>query len=354
MNDLSTRASLGGSDLHVSPMALGTMTFGREPWGCDASTSCSILDAFIERGGNFIDTADVYGNGASESIIGEYVAQRDLRDSIVLATKYSLGGHLADPDSYGNAGPSLTKALDASLRRLRTDHVDLFFMHVWDGVTPVEEVLAALDTARSAGKIRYAGLSNVPAWYAGLAHGLAAGTAGEPIRALQLEYSLVERTIEYEFPSFCAETGVGLMVWSPLGNGFLTGKYRRGDRSSVKEPGRAHGRLDYANPVADRQRGRFTERNWDILDRVQSVADDAGVTVPQVALRWVMSRPSVSVAVIGATKPTQVHACVDALTIDIPDESWQTLDELSRPAYAVPYDFMTTVQADLRSGAWRL
>ena len=222
---LDSYHTLGRSGLRVSRLALGTMTFAQEGWGCDRDTAGKLLDVYLDAGGNFIDTADMYADGASEAVTGALIAERGIRDYVVLSTKFTMAMRPGDPNSAGNGRKSMLRALEASLRRLGTDHVDLYILHAWDALTPVEEVMRSLDDLVSAGKVRYIAFSDVPAWYAARAQTLAEWRGYEPLCALQLEYSLAERGLELEFPSLCQELGMGLMTWGPLGNGLLSGKY---------------------------------------------------------------------------------------------------------------------------------
>lgn len=252
--------TLGRSGLIVSPFALGAMTFGTPRWGSPDDVSKSVFNQYIDAGGNFIDTANVYSGGRSEELVGEFVAERRLRDKLVLATKFGFNREKGNPHAGGNGRKHIYGALESSLRRLKTDYVDLYWLHVWDMVTPIEEVLETLGDLVRAGKIRYFGFSDMPAWYAVKAATLAkAFNALAPV-AMQMEYSLVERSIEREHLPAARECGLGVCPWSPLAGGFLTGKYRR-----ENEPAPEQGRLGGANPFSGGFT-KFTERNWLILD----------------------------------------------------------------------------------------
>jgi aryl-alcohol dehydrogenase-like predicted oxidoreductase len=347
---LSSYRTLGRSGLAVSPMALGAMTFGTRRWGADEAGSRGIFDAYVEAGGNFIDTADVYSGGESERLVGRFVAEGGLRDRMVIATKsgFGTGDH---PHSGGNGAKHVRAAVEGSLRRLGTDHIDLYWAHVWDMVTPVEELLETMAGLIRAGKIRYYGLSNVPAWYAAKMATLAQvrGLPG-PI-ALQFEYSLVERGIENEHVRLAAEFGMGIQPWSPLGGGFLTGKYRRDDpanvagqrgpelpdgKSAAEEAGQ--GRLAGANPFGD---SKFTDRNWRVLEAVQAVASEAGCTPAQAALAWLTVRPGVASILIGASRPAQVADNVAALSVTLSAGQRGRLDEASVPTLVYPTTLFT-------------
>ncbi|HRE91089.1 MAG TPA: aldo/keto reductase, partial [Myxococcota bacterium] len=229
---LASYHPLGRSGLRVSPLCLGAMTFGTEwGWGAPRDTVFELLDRFTEAGGNFVDTADLYTNGTSEVLIGEWMRERKNRDRVVLATKFTLGGGLTggagNPNRGGNGRKAIMRSLEASLERLQTDYVDLYWLHAWDTVTPIEEVVRTLDDLVSRGLVRHIGLSDTPAWYAARAVTMAESLGREKVIALQLEYSLVERNIEREHVPLARELGLGITPWSPLAGGLLTGKIGR-------------------------------------------------------------------------------------------------------------------------------
>ncbi|MDI6026815.1 aldo/keto reductase [Corticibacterium sp. UT-5YL-CI-8] len=342
-------------------MTLGTMTFGTQRWGADESGSRAIFDAYVDAGGNFIDTADVYSGGESERLVGRFVAAAGLRERMVIATKsgFGTGNH---PHSGGNGAKHVYAAVEGSLERLGTDFIDLYWLHVWDMVTPVEEVLETMTNLVRSGKIRYYGLSNVPAWYAAKMATLAQmhGLPG-PI-ALQFEYSLVERGIEQEHVRLASEFGMGIQPWSPLGGGFLTGKYRRDDPANVAgqrgvslpdgktaaDDG-AEDRLSGSNPFGD---SKFTARNWDVLDALVAVAGEAGCTPAQAALAWLSARPSVSSVLIGASRPEQLLDNVAALSVTLTQEQLRKLDETSKLSAIYPASLFTPlVKAFVFGGA---
>lgn len=340
--DLTTYRTLGRSGLAVSPIALGTMTFGTARWGLDESGSRAVFDAYVGRGGNFIDTADVYAGGESEAMIGRFVAERGAREQLVLATKSGFATGKG-PHAGGNGAKHVYAALDGSLRRLQTEYVDLYWVHVWDGLTPAEELLESMASLVRAGKIRYWGLSNTPAWYVAKLATLAAlrGLPG-PI-GLQYFYSLVSRDVEDEHIPLAAEFGMGMMPWSPLAYGLLTGKY---DRAIVEAaPTRAAGlpkdaattgevraagdkRLDGANPFGDML---FTPRNWDIVEVVRRVATANGQSPARVALAWVLGRPGVASTLIGVSRAEQVDDNIAALDVVLSEEHRAELDAASAP-----------------------
>jgi aryl-alcohol dehydrogenase-like predicted oxidoreductase len=335
--------TLGRSGLRVSSLSLGTMTFGTEwGWGADENTSRAILNRYLDAGGNFIDTANVYTDGKSEEMLGRFLKD-GLRDRVVLATKFSFNTRSGDPNAGGNGRRNIYQSLTDSLRRLQTEYVDLYWLHVWDTVTPVEEVVSTLDDLVRAGKIRHYGLSDIPSWYVARAQTLAELQGKERAIALQLEYSLVERTIEREHIPVAQELGLAVCPWSPLAGGFLTGKYKREGRS-----GSGQGRLgtESGSPFP-----RFTERNWRILDVLSEVANELGRTPAQVALNWVATQPGSTSTIIGATSPKQLEDNLAAIDFGIPPDLRTRLDEVSALEPANPYMFFgPTMQSRITGG----
>ena len=321
---LSDFRTLGHSGLIVSPLALGTMTFGTPRWGSSDEKFQEIFNEYVDAGGNFVDTADVYSGGRSEELVGQYIADRSLRDEVVLATKFGFNGSKSNPHAGGNGRKNIYRALDGSLRRLKTDYIDLYWLHVWDMVTPVEEVLQTLGDLVRAGKIRYFGFSDMPAWYTAKAATLAQIHATPGPIAMQLEYSLVARSIEQEHVAAARECGLGLVPWSPLAAGFLAGKYERTNTGATGQ-----GRLSGPNPFGD---SKFTEQNWRILDTLRTVSDQLNRPLAQVALAWVSARPGVTASLIGASRIEQLHDNLASLTIQFPPEQRRMLDEASTPA----------------------
>lgn len=328
---LTNFRTLGRSGLVVSPLALGTMTFGPGEWGADETTSRAIFDTYRAAGGNFVDTADIYSGGESETLIGRFIADSRTRDEIVLATKFAFNGSASplttthvksgNPNAGGAGAKNIHRAIDASLQRLGTDYIDLYWMHIWDGVTPVEEIVQTLGDLVRVGKIRYYGFSDMPAWLAMKAATIATERRVPGPIAMQLEYSLVARDVEAEhFPS-AHESGMGIMPWSPLAGGFLTGKYKRGNTGDT-------GRLSGANPFGD---SKFVDRNWDILDVLKSVASELDRPVAQVALAWTLARPGVTSTLIGARNVSQLESNIAATEIQLTLEQMQNLDAASAP-----------------------
>ncbi len=344
---LADYRTLGRSGLVVSPLVLGTMTFGVARWGMDRPAAEAVFDAYVEAGGNIVDTADVYAGGRSEEMLGAIIADRGLRDRIVIATKSGFASGTG-PHAGGNGAKHVHTAIEASLRRLGTDHIDLYWVHVWDSVTPAEELLETMAGLVRQGKIRYWGLSNTPAWYVARLATLAAerGLPG-PI-ALQYFYSLVSREVEAEHLPLARDMGLGMMPWSPLAYGLLTGKY---DRATVEAgPPRAGGlpsdaatggaradgdkRLDGANPFGDTL---FTPRNWDIVAALQGIAAAIGEPPARVALAWVLSRSGVDTALMGVSRVEQVHDTIAATGLRLSDANIAALDAASAPQQAMVY-----------------
>ena len=328
---LTAFRALGRSGLIVSPLALGTMTFGPGRWGSDEATSRAVFDAYRAAGGNFIDTADIYTSGESETLVGKFIAERGERDDIVLATKFAFNGSSnpltvthaggGNPNAGGAGAKNIYRALDASLKRLRTDYIDMYWMHIWDGVTPVEEIVQTLGDLVRAGKIRYYGLSDMPAWLAMKAATIASERRVPGPIAMQVEYSLVARDVEAEHFPAAREGGMSIMPWSPLAGGFLSGKYRRGDVTGK-------GRLSGANPFGD---SKFTDRNWMILEALEQVARELGQPVAQVALAWTLARKEVGSTLVGASKVSQLASNIAATDIRFDDAQLARLGEASAP-----------------------
>lgn len=337
---LTSYRTLGRSGLAVSPLCLGTMTMGTPRWGSPDEVSEAIFNAYVDAGGNFIDTADAYANGRSEELLGGYIATRNLRDRTVLATKFTMTSpeQQGNPNGSANGRKNIYRAVEASLRRLRTDYIDLYWMHAWDTVTPAEEVLQSMGDLVRAGKIRYFGLSDVPAWYAAKMSTLAAvhGVPG-PI-AMQLEYSLIERTIEREHVACAQEFGMGLTPWSPLASGFLAGKYTRDAEGKSTGAGRLEVLGDGANPVFTKY---TAERNWAVLDTLRTVADDLGKPLAQVALAWAQARRGVTSLILGATKVEQLQNNIGSLDVTLTPGQIGRLDAASQPEFAHPYVFFS-------------
>ncbi|MDX6497954.1 MAG: hypothetical protein QOG23_1214 [Blastocatellia bacterium] len=346
--NLNDYITLGRSGLRVSPLCLGTMTFGTEwGWGAEEKTAREVFDRYVEAGGNFVDTADLYTGGHSEELLGKFISERGLRDRVVLATKFTFNGDAGNPNAGGNGRKNIYRALEGSLRRLQTDYIDLYWLHAWDTVTPVEEVISTLNDLVRAGKIRHYGFSDTPAWYVSRAQTLAEKEGKERLVALQLEYSLVERHIEREHIPAAQELGLGITPWSPLAGGFLSGKYRRHENTGVGE-----GRLEIIkdNPAFN----QFKERNWGILDELLTVADEISKSPAQVALNWVATQPGITSTIIGATKMAQLDDNLKSIEFEIPSNLRKQLDDLSALEPAHPYKIFNPEMQGMISGGTRV
>jgi aryl-alcohol dehydrogenase-like predicted oxidoreductase len=330
---LNEYVTLGRSGLRVSPLCLGTMTFGNDwGFGSDEDTARAIFQKYVEAGGNFVDTADRYCNGKSEEMVGKFMKDAKNRDTVVLATKFTMNGQPGNPNASGNGRKNIYRAIEDSLRRLQTDYIDLYWMHAWDMMTPVEEVLASLDALVQSGKVRHIGFSDVPAWYAARAQTLAEQQGRERIIALQLEYSLIERSIEREHIPAAQELGMGVCPWGSLASGLLSGKYKR-ERLS----GAPQGRIDILRASGNSLLDRSTDESWKIVDMLVAVADQIGRPPAEVALSWVATQPGVTSTILGATKPSQLESNLSSLDFLIPDELRARLDQVSALPGVHPY-----------------
>lgn len=321
---------LGRTGLLVSELALGTMIFGEEGGrGTDAPTARRMIDRYLDAGGNHIDLANVYAGGRAEEIVGEAVRGR--REELVLATKlrWPMG---QGPNQVGLSRHHVMNAVEASLSRMGTDRIDLLYMHGFDPYTPLDETLRAFDDLVAAGKVRYLGVSNFAAWQVMKAQGIAQHRGFTPLIAAQYQYSLVERDIEDEFPALFDSEGIGLVPWGPLGGGFLSGKYKAGDRPAGG--GRIAETPDGYEESWDR---RATERNWATLAEVEKVARAHGASMSQVALAWLMARPTVASVILGARTPEQLEDNLGAAELRLSDDEMARLEEVSRPASRYPY-----------------
>ena len=332
--------TLGHSGLRVSPFCLGAMTFG-EDWGFGSTVADSeaIMARYFERGGNFIDTANGYTGGHSERIIGNYIAHdRARRDEIVIATKFFSNLSRRNPNGGGAGRKAVVASCEQSLRRLRTDYIDLYWMHVWDRFTPIDETMRALDDLVRAGKVRYIGFSDTPAWKVAQAQTMAVFRGWAPLVALQIEYSLLERTVEGELVPMARELGLGITPWSPLAGGVLSGKFRRENATSATSDRGA------------RALSRLTERTFTILDEVERVAAALGTTPASVALAWVQSRPGVASTIIGARRLDQLDANLAALDLLLPPEHVEALNAVSAPVLNFPAAFVAGAASFMHNG----
>jgi aryl-alcohol dehydrogenase-like predicted oxidoreductase len=322
---------LGCSGLRVSPLALGTMTFGTDwGWGADASEARRIFDAYVDRGGNFIDTANVYTNGTSERLVGEFAVGR--RDRLVIATKYTVATDRGDPNAGGNHRKSLMRAVDGSLERLKTDHVDLLYIHAWDDTTPPPEVLRAADDLVRAGKVLHIGISNTPAWRVAQLYEIANQRSFSPLVAMQVPYSLLERTVERDLLPMAQALGIAVTTYSPLANGVLTGKYGGADLDSAVSPTTRKG-IAASN-------GELSERGLTIAEVVAEVASEIGRTSAQVALRWALLNTAVTAPVLGARTVEQLDDNLGALDFCLSAAQLARLEDASAIELGYPHDFL--------------
>ncbi|WP_172122661.1 MULTISPECIES: aldo/keto reductase [unclassified Devosia] len=343
---LTQYRTLGASGLVVSPLALGTMTFGTGRWGTDETSSRAIFDTYVAAGGNFVDTADIYSGGQSEEMLGRFIAQSGLRDKLVVATKFGFSRQQGTALAGGNGKKNIRAGIEGSLKRLQTDVIDMYWMHVWDRTTPAEEVLGTLSDAVRAGKILHYGFSNTPGWYVAKIATLAAAHGLPKPIGLQYSYSLIDRGVELELAPAGAEFGLGLVPWSPLGGGLLTGKYGRDMLSRAEQapamPDSAgdggeqgsDGRLNGDNPFGGML---FTERNFGVVDALREIAQEAGKSMAQVSLAWVAARPGVSSVLIGASRPDQLVQNIASLEVRLSADQLQRLEAATALPLPSPY-----------------
>jgi aryl-alcohol dehydrogenase-like predicted oxidoreductase len=334
---LDQYVTLGHSGLRVSPFALGAMTFGDDPGGAGSSVDESekILATYLDKGGNFIDTANFYTNGHSEKILGDYFAANPgRRDRIVLSSKFFTNMFPGDPNGGGAGRRSIIAQLDESLRRMRTDYLDLYWLHNWDRHTPIEETLRTLDDLVRAGKIRYIGFSNTPAWVTAQAQTTALLKGWTPLIALQVEYSLLARTVEGELAPLALDQRMALVPWSPLRNGFLSGKYRRG--AQVTDSARAA----YV--------GGPSEDEFVVIDAVAAVADELGTTSAAVSLAWLRAREGTVVPILGARRLDHLETNLAGLDVTLAPDQLHRLDEVSAPILNYPAPMHGDLRATLQ------
>lgn len=321
---------LGNSGLKVSEICLGAMTFGKEwGWGSTYGESKKVFDTFANAGGNFIDSADFYTNGTSEKYLGEFVGSE--RERFVIATKYTLNTHPEDPNAGGNHRKNLVQSLDASLKRLNMDYIDVYWVHAWDAMTPVEEMMRALDDQVKLGKILYIGISDAPAWVVARANTIAEQRGWTPFTALQTQYSLVERTSERELLPMTNALDIGVTAWSPLAGGILTGKYNM-DTDEEK-------RYTPENPWTA---PNLTERNLEIAKTVINTAKELDQTPAQVAINWIRQKnPSNKIIpIVGARSEKHIKDNLQCLDFEIPAELMEKLDNVSQISLGFPHEFL--------------
>jgi aryl-alcohol dehydrogenase-like predicted oxidoreductase len=320
---------LGRSGLRVSELCLGTMTFGDDwGWGASRDAARSIYDAYRAAGGNFVDTANLYTNGTSEKFVGEFV--KDHRDSMVIATKYTNAGPGTDANAGGNQRKNMVQSVEASLKRLGTDRIDLYWLHIWDQLTPVDEVMRAFDDLVKAGKVVYVGVSDAPGWWVAQANTLANLRGWSPFIGLQIEYSLVERTVERELIPMAAAMGIGVTAWSPLAGGTLSGKYHGGK----DQP--ADGRYSTEMMAAFRAKSDRIDR---IVTAAKKVAGETGTTPPQVSIAWLLHRPQPVIPIIGMRKLPQLEDNLKSLELKLTLDQLKTLDDASAIDMGFPHSF---------------
>lgn len=317
---------LGKSGLKVAELCLGTMTFGEEwGWGASKEESKKVFDAYVEAGGNFIDTANIYTGGTSEEFCGDFISGN--RDHFVLATKYTNHAPSENPNAAGNNRKNMIQSVEASLKRMKTDYIDLYWVHAWDGYTPVEEIMRGLDDLVTSGKIRYIAVSDWPAWIVSRANTLADLKDWNEFIALQIEYSLAERTSERELIPMAKEFDIAVMPWSPLAGGLLTGKFTRGKGESKNS------RLE----VTDFK--KLSEQELNIAKAVDEVADELGKSSAQVALNWVRQQHN-SIPIIGARNEKQLKDNLSCLEFTLSGEQMNKLSEVSKIEMGFPHNFL--------------
>jgi aryl-alcohol dehydrogenase-like predicted oxidoreductase len=336
---LEQYVTIGRSGLRVSPLCLGAMTFGGDwGWGSSVEDSQQIIDRFLDRGGNFIDTANMYTKGHSEQIIGDHIgANPAKRRRAVIATKFTGNLYRGDPNGGGTNRKAIVQQCENSLRRLQTDYIDLYWMHCWDQHTPIDETLRALDDLIRAGKVRYIGVSDTPAWKVAQAQMLAEMRGWAPFVGLQIEYSLLERTVEGELIPMAQELGLGVTPWSPLKGGVLTGKFTRdGEQRSD--------RGDWTNM-------HLHEASFKVIDILVAAAKELDATPAQVALSWVQNRPGVTSTIIGARRLDQLDDNIGCLDVTLPDQVVAALDEATTPVLPFPLPFLSVMPGFYGNGA---
>ena len=329
---------LGRSGLRVSELALGTMTFGEEwGWGASEPESKRMFDAYAEGGGNFIDTANRYTEGTSERFVGDFIAAD--RDHWVVATKYTLWTRRDDPNFSGNHRKNMIQACEASLKRLKSDYIDLYWVHAWDFTTPIEEVMRGLDDLVSAGKVLYVGISDTPAWIVSRANTIADFRGWSPFVGLQIRYSLIDRTAEADLLPMARSLDLAVTPWSVLGAGVLTGKYSRGNQP---EDGRA------------KEGAATRERNLVIAESVVSIAEEIGCSPSQVAIAWVRQQDGVVIPLLGARNLPQLTENLGALEIRLSDDQLATLDDVSQVDLGFPHNFLSdpNIRDVASGGSW--
>jgi aryl-alcohol dehydrogenase-like predicted oxidoreductase len=343
-HSLTDYVTLGRSGLRVSPICLGAMTFGTE-WnlGTDAAESDAMISQYLEAGGNFIDTANMYNKGHSEKILGDYFTRgpgRGKRHRAVIASKFMGNMWPKDPNGGGAGRKAIRHAVEDSLRRLQTDHIDLLWAHFWDQHTPVEEMMAELDRLVKAGKVLHLGLSDHPAWVCVKCQYTAMMRGWEPLCALQIEYSLLQRSVECELMSMARDLNLGVTPWSPLRGGVLSGKF---DRSNPPR--------DDGSTRVKKESAWLNEKTFLVIDALKEIAAARGATVAQVALRWLLDQDGVTSVIIGARRPSQLKDNLGACAVRLTAEDHATLHALTKPERPFPWEFLDFVRNAIQNGA---
>jgi aryl-alcohol dehydrogenase-like predicted oxidoreductase len=318
--------TLGRSGLRVSPLCLGAMTFGEDlGWGSSVEESQQIIDRYIAAGGNFIDTANFYTKSHSEKIIGDHIGRHPAkRDRLVIATKFSGNLYPGDPNGGGSGRKSIINACDNSLRRLQTDYIDLYWLHNWDIHTPIDETMTTLDDLVRSGKVRYVGVSDTPAWKVAQANVMAQLRSWSQFIGLQIEYSLLERSVEQDLVPMALELGLGITPWSPLKSGVLSGKYTRATAGQIK--------IDRSAFV----QSFLNEQTYKLVDELQAIAKAHDSTVARAALAWVRGRPGVTSTIIGARRVSQLDDNLKSLDVELTAGERAHLDSLTAPTFGFP------------------
>lgn len=332
---------LGRSGLRVSPLSLGTMTFGMEGWGTDSSEAKRMLDYYFSLGGNFIDTANYYGAGESERILGALLKHH--RQRSVIATKYSLSMSKGDPNACGNHRKNLIQSVEASLNRLQTDYIDLLYLHLWDNRTPVDEILRGLDDLVSSGKVLYLGISDTPAWQISRMQAIADLRGWNPLIALQIPYNLTERTVEREFMPMAEEMGLGILPWSPLAGGVLSGKYKKSDLNTQPSDMTSRKNINIAT-------GRLSSKTLDIADQVVTLSEEMQCTPAQLALAWTLQNPAVTSPIMGARTLDQLKDNIASLNVCFQAQHIEKLNQISAIEPCFPHTMIDTPTSHMMFG----
>lgn len=333
--NLTDYRTLGKSGLRISPLTLGTMTFGTNwNYGTTPEEATKLIESYTELGGNSLDTANVYTKGHSEKILGDYLKiSNTRRDQLVIGTKFFCNLYPGDPNAGGNSRKSIIQSFEHSLRRLQTDYIDIYWMHAYDEHTPIEETMSALNDLVTSGKVRYIAVSDTPAWKITQAHLISQFRGWSSFIGLQSEYSLLERTIEGEIIPMADELGIGLMPWSPLKQGILSGKYTRENKGQKQSERSINSEL--------------SETEYIIIDRLHQLAKEKETTVPAIALSWVLHRKGVTSTIVGARTIEQLEQNLSSLKVELTKEDIRSLNEISEPVFNFPISM-------LKGGVWNL